>query len=252
MEDGKELEELSPKTSPTLQESTSRTEAQVEQREKDGQKEIEALIKEARDLISKISYYPHITSLREKEKAKKALVRLYRKAPTAVKSNIIFGINEKLSAVRDLRAFTRVEDIKASNPRELGRKLGTKVLNYENSLDGILEFLELLIDMDDELALKLFTYHLSRYLALPPSYASRLLITSAIHMLGESRQPYALYFLLNTALPDQVEISHAYYAALSQWYEKLDKVRMPKAEKANLRELLEELLKGREEPSYTR
>ncbi len=225
--------------------------AKAEGAAKSEEEKLEEMVRKAKEYINAISYYPHITSYEEKERARKALLKLYKKAPMKVKSNIIFGINEKLSSARELKAFIRVGDIKASSAKELGQKLGMKVLNYENSLDGILEFLSLLEEMGDGLALKLLTYHTSRYLALPPSYASRVLISNALQLLGKSNHPYAAHFLLRTALPEQSEVGNAYLMALSMWKDKVGKVKLKKAERERIRKLLSSMLEEGD-VSYTR
>ncbi len=205
------------------------------------------IAEKVRDLVRKISSYPVETTWDEKEKAKRDLIRLYNKSTTKIRGFIIFHLHEKMSKVKRFRDFITVADIKrnSNGPINIGLEL-TEIFDYPSSIDGIIDFMDVIKRIDDILVLKLLSYHISRYMFIPPNNASKVLLSRSIEILGESKNPYALQIIIDTfpSVGDRMDITPAYVEAAKKWMSKVKDIDMPKDMRNRYVKKLKEILKG--------
>ncbi len=199
-------------------------------------KEEKAWLK-AKELINKICGYPVLVKMSERDSATKQLVALYKKGSNMLKGGVISLINERLAHVRDYRDYISVPYLKEKRRSD---KVNTneimgQLLDYSSSLDGAAYLLDVLSKFDDELAAKVLTYHITRYMSSPTFLAYVFLARRGVKALASMNYEYSLFVLL-----DMAEFLHdsPIYNDLKDALHKLKKrKKLPKDVKARLEKL---------------
>ena len=197
-------------------------------------------------VFAKVQHYPYSISNEELKKLEKKIINYYKKGDEKVKGMILFFINEKLSDVHALREFINTKNTKAPQSKILG-----DALNFFHSIDGQFFLLSLLKKFDDELSLKLLTHYTSKYLAQPGRFYN-IFAEKCIDLLGESRNIYALKFLLSLSEISSIESSvyDTVLHNLQNWKNKIDKIKLDKREKKKLKQRILAMFKTSHKPDY--
>jgi hypothetical protein len=209
-------------------------------------KTMESLVKEVEKNIFSIKFYPVAVKKEDKDEAVANIKRTYREGNETARQLLLYMIHENISEFMEFKIAHTFEYMKARNPQaeasQLRMNVYKKMFNYNTSLEGIVELLELLTEFEGDDSAKLLTYHYSRFCTME-SEANIVLRNSVIEALGKSASPYALTALLKYAKnTDNERTLQRIVSALSQWDEKIDKVKMPAAEKKKLRKKLKDVL----------
>ena len=176
-------------------------------------------------LLASIKDYPIAVDFSKKEEAKKKLIKIYKRSDIPIKGMILSYVNEKLGFVQLFREFESVSNMSFKYKQNIPPSRVTKsVLEYFNSLDGIIELIDLLSKFEDEAAYKLITYHLTRYLN-GQTLVYRLLTNKCLIVLEKSNSLYVLNFFINLAnVSNGTEIAYTLKRILEKWKEKLEKM----------------------------
>jgi hypothetical protein len=202
------------------------------------EKELERI----KNIITTISSYPVAITWEQRENLKKELLEIYNKGDDFIKGAILGHINEKLSNVKTFRDFISVSSAKEKSTELKPEQVMLTILDYSSSVDGIGFFIDLLKDIDDNLSLKMLSYHLTRYLSYNTQEA-RLLSLKIIKAFHDSKNPYAAHVLLELIELTKDELQFAVVDGLSYWEEKLKSLKISSAEKKFLKAKIEDILK---------
>jgi len=219
--------------------------AEKENKKKDD-KTMESLVKEIEKSLFSVKFYPVAVDREAKDDAVSKLREIYKKGNETGRQVLLYMIHENISEAVEFRMPHTFEYMKSRNPHgdpsQLRMNVYKKMFNYNTSLEGVIELLGLLGELEGEDAAKLLTYHYTRFCSME-SEANMVLRNSALEALGESKSPYALKALLEYARnSDNEKTVQRLASALSKWDEKLEGIRMPAAEKKALRKKLKEFL----------
>jgi hypothetical protein len=198
-------------------------------------------IEEIKKIIHGICAYPIALSWQEKNKMKKKLISIYKENDDVIKGAIISYINEKLSNFKNFKDFASMflSSDKISNPE----KVSMTILDYSSSFDGLYDLIDILIEIDDNLSLKLLSFHLTRYLSIN-NYVSDMMVIKIIRALGESRNVYAAHVLLNLSEIIDETTEFELLESLRKWEEKIDKIKVSKREKEYIKRKIKERLEN--------
>ncbi len=207
--------------------------------------DVEKVREKIKESIKLLCSYPTTSNYRVKENVKKELVEIYKKGNESVKGMILTYINEKLGNAQLFREFESVKNTSFKYKKNIrAGDVTSSILDYTNSLDGTIELINILSKLDDGPALKVLTYHLTRYMNIQGT-VFKILALHSIKALAKSNHPYALSFLLNIAEVGGDNKDDIYYAlvyALTEWYLKIDKVKMGKWEKSQLKRRMNKVI----------
>ncbi len=209
-------------------------------------KTMESLVKEIEKNIFSIRFYPVAVNRETKEEAVGNIKKIYNEGNETGRQLLLYMIHENISEFMELKISHTFEFMKARNPQaepsQLRMNVYKKMFNYNTSLEGIMELLDLLHEFEGDDAAKLLTYHYSRFCAME-SEANIVLRNAALEALGKSKSPYALNALLEYARnTDNEKTLQRIVSALTSWEEKIDKIKMPAAEKKKLKSRLSDVL----------
>ncbi len=198
------------------------------------------------ELFSRIQHYPYSLSDEDFQKIEKAIVRKYKNGDEKTKGMILFFINEKLSDVGNIREFINTKTTKAPQSKILG-----DALNFYHSLDGQFFLLSLLKKFGDDLSLKLLTHFTSKYLSQPARFY-HIFAEKCIDLLGESKNVYALKFLISLSELSSLDssIHDVVLHNLSNWKKKIPRLKIDGKEKKRLKEKLDSLTEAPTSPDY--
>jgi hypothetical protein len=214
------------------------------------QKEAEenaAAVKEIEGALFALKFYPVAVDEKSKNEAVARLGKSYARGSETVRQLIIYMIHEALSASAELKVMHNLEQAKAKSPAldpaQLRVSVYRSMFNYNTSLEGLMELIKFLGTLKgSEDGAKLLTYHFSR-MCTSENEANHMLRAAILDALGKSDSHYALKTLLEYArYCDSERTFQRIVGALVDWDEKIDGLKIPEAEKKELRENLQELM----------
>jgi hypothetical protein len=154
-------------------------------------------IKKVNLMVTKIAFYPIDITYKELMQLRAELIDMYKKGDVFIKNIIIVEINERMSHIEQAKEFVSAAKMAEKLNKQVDiRELTTRIYDSAHSLDGIMLFIGVLAEMDDERAMRLLAHHLTAYLN-QGSHLYRTLIMHAIRALAKSRMPFSIAFLLN-------------------------------------------------------
>ena len=211
-------------------------------RKKLSEEEKKELYKRVKELIMKITAYPVGVSLAEREKARRALVKLYKESEDDVKGSVMAYMNEKLSNAREYREFICLDYLKEKHrrPDVNPAEITSKILDFSTSADGAAYLLSILGEFDDALAVKMLTFYITRYMA-HPFVVFRGLAMKAISVLGGMTCKAALHALADIkGLVKGLDLEGPVEASINMWRTRVDagKVKLTQEEKRMLSSIL--------------
>lgn len=218
--------------------------------------EIEDAVTEIEKNIFSLKFYPVAVDENAKDEAVRNLVGIYKKGNETVKQLVLFMLHEATSQYYDFKIVHVYDYFKAKNPHEdptqLRMNVYRAIFNYNTSLEGIIEIIELLGKLgENDDAAKLLTYHYARIASI--EVESHIALRNAIiKALGECNSVYALSALITYAHhTDNERTLQRIQAALARWNKKIDRLKIPEAKRKKLKnELKEVIIKETEKSPY--
>ena len=208
--------------------------------------EMGAIVKDIESALFSVKFYPVAVNEEKKDWAVGKLIEIYKKGDENVRQLLMYMIHETLSTTSDLKFVKNYEYFRARTPNKESTQIRVNVyramFNYNTSLEGYVEFIKLLGQMnggDD--AAKILTYHYSQ-LCTQENEASHVLRNAILDSLGDSESGYALNALLDYARYTNERVLHRILASLAQWDEKIEELKVSAEQKKKLRSRLQEVM----------
>ncbi len=203
------------------------------------------VVKELEQAIFSIKFYPVAVKDEAKDNAKEKIKEIYEKENESIKQLVLYMIHEALSQTSELKIMHNFENFKRKNPAvepgQLRIQVYRAIFNYNFSIEGLAELIYLLGELGNDSASKVLTYHFS-FLCSIESESARILRNAIVKTLGECESIYALKSLLEYAKnTDDERLVHRIAAALTEWSEKLETLKISRKEKEQLRRELDKV-----------
>lgn len=204
-----------------------------------------ALKKIDRAIIS-LKLYPVAVSDEDKTESLKKIVKIYGESNDSLRQHILMVIYEHICEANELRSLRNIEYFKAKNPKATPGAIRMNVykdmFNYNTSLDGLVELIHLLGELEGRGPAKLLT-HLFTHFCSNEVEMSKVLRNATIEALAKSSSSYALKALLRyTDYSDNEKILARLGNALMEWGEKIDDLSISDEDKHRLKHKLQESL----------
>jgi len=208
-------------------------------------KEFDKKIEELNKAFLTFRFYPVAVGEDKKEEAKKKIIEYYKKGTDPLKQTILYLCYETLTQYIPSPHPYNFTFYKTRFPKDEPGKTRMNVyrsmFNFNSSLEGVQELIQLISSLNDTGSVKLLT-HLFSYFTSIEAESARTLRNAVIDALGESDSLYAFNSLTNYAkIVDSERIHQRILHALASWEEKLNSLNLSSAEKKNMKDLLEEI-----------
>jgi len=195
-------------------------------------------------LLTKMTLYPIDISYSDFKKCRREIVKIYRDGDVVVKGILIVELNERLSHIEGSKEFINAIKLAEKHNRQVEMKeIINKIYDSSYSLDGSLEMLKILAEIDDERSLRLISNYLSKYLN-QGSHLFRTLIMFTIRILGESKNPFSIQLLLDLietgSIPDY--LYKDVNSALEGWNGRIGKMKIDTEQRKEIRERIDRVL----------
>lgn len=219
--------------------STEPLPTQRSEQEKKDDERMATIMKELDKAFFTIKFYPVASKEESKTEAIAKIETYYKHEGEAIKQIILFMIHESIAQAADMRTMHDTEHFKrkmpAADPGQLRINVYRSMFNYNNSIEGILEFIYLLSKLNGDDAAKLLTYHFTFFCSVE-SESMKMLKNATIDALGKSSSSYALRALISYAkITDNESTLGRIASALNEWDSKLDGLKISKKEKEQIR-----------------
>ncbi len=213
--------------------------------EKKANEHFQQVVKEMEQAIFSIKFYPVAVKEDAKETAKQKIKKAYKEENETTRQLILYLIHEALSQSSELKIMHNFETFKkkfpTSEPAQLRIQVYRAMFNYNYSVEGLIEIINLLGELGDDDSAKLLTYHFS-FLTSSEIESAHMLRNAVIEALGSSKSTYALTSLLEYAkYSDNENLLQRITSALRGWSERLGTLSLPKKEKERLKEELNKI-----------
>jgi len=228
-----------------LGKASSRSKASMDEKIKEDKK-ISGIVKELEAAFVKIRFYPVASSEKEKNEARKKILSQYKKGDNTSRQLILYMFHENLAHTAGMKLMQNFEFFKRKFPNIEPPKVRMQVyramFHYDNSLEGVIELVGMLGEMEGDDAAKLLSYHLS-FSVNAEFEINHILRNAIIEALGESNSLYSLNVLMSYAkYAENEKMLQRIAAALSNWNRKIDTLKIPEREKEKVRRKLDEVL----------
>ncbi len=205
-----------------------------------------ANVKELEQAFFALKFYPVAVKEQAKEEAREKIKKHFREDEETVRQLVLYMIHEHLSQAGELKTMYNFEFFKArmpnTDPGQLRMNVYKAMFHHNFSIEGLIELIKLLGELDGDDAAKLLTYHFSYYSCIEVE-AMHMLRNAAVEALGESKSEYALQCLLRYAhYTDNERMLNRYAAALTNWDKKLDVLKLAQKDKDRLKAKLHEVM----------
>jgi hypothetical protein len=231
----------------TQQENQNAVKEEVEKdtEEKKANEKFAQTVREIEQAVFHIKFYPVAVDEEAKNAAKDKIKEIYKKENETIKQLILYMIHEALSQIGELKTIHNFETFKkkfpTAEPAQLRMHVYKAIFNYNSSLEGLIELINLLSELDGYESTKVLTYYFS-FLSSTEVESAHILRNAIIDALGRSNSVYALKSLLEYAkYTDNEKLLQHIYAALVQWSARLEMLKIPKKEKEKLQEELRKI-----------
>ncbi|MDD5337432.1 MAG: hypothetical protein PHS02_03020 [Candidatus ainarchaeum sp.] len=206
--------------------------------------------------MKKLSMYPVSANEQARGEALETLKKMYARQSPNVKQVMLYVLHERIAKFGELRIPKNFEyfrkKLPQAEPVQLRMNVYNEMFNYTNSLEGMLEIINLLAELGDDDAAKVLTHQFSFFSSADGSEGARMLRNATVEALGKSNSLYALRALLSYAdSVDGEQLGGRILSAIAGWKEKLGKMKVEQKQKDALMARIGELvLLEREEGHY--
>ncbi len=182
------------------------------------------LFKEIDKKIALINSYPVLHNEEEKEKAKKWLIRVYKKGSENIKQSILYVIYNLIMKAGEYRISKEINYFNKINKERARLNVYKAMFDYCESIEGVADLLKLLSKFEDNASLKVISKVLTFSLANSPNDASLILRNACLDILGEHKNYYALRILLNIIkYSENDKLTTKCYIQIKKWENRKDK-----------------------------
>ncbi len=205
-----------------------------------------AVLKQINDAFFAFHFYPVAVKKDAKEDAVKKIKELYATGDEPVRQLILYQFHEHLSKIDELKVMHNYEFFRRqkpdTDPSQLRMQVYRAIFNYHYSLEGLLEFIKVLGELEGDDAAKLLTYHFS-FLSAIENEASHVLRAAILDTLAQSKSLYALHALLSYAkFVSSERLLGRILPALAAWNQRLVTLDIPAEKKAELQKSISDML----------
>ena len=209
-------------------------------------KDAEEKLKEIEKAVYAIKFYPVVVDEQSKEDAMKKIISLYNSGEDTVKQMVLYMVHESLAKHAEFKVTHSYDYFKhkspTHDPAQLRMNVYRAMFNYNNSLEGVIDMIRMLGEFRGDDAAKLLTYHYSRA-CIHDSELNNTLRAVIIETLGRSESKYALKALLEYARYCESDRTiNRIVAALIEWEERIDNMKIKAKEKEKLKKKLHEVI----------
>ncbi|MCX6774000.1 MAG: hypothetical protein NTY68_03330 [Candidatus Micrarchaeota archaeon] len=195
-------------------------------------------------LLTKMTLYPIDISYSDFNKCRQDLLKLYHDGDIVVKGILIVELNERLSHIEGSKDFINAIKLAEKHNRQIEMKeIINKIYDSSYSMDGSIEMLKILAEIDDERSLRLLSNYLTKYLN-QGSHLFRTLIIYSIRILGKSKNPFSIQIVLDLietgSIPDY--LYNDVNSALEEWNGKIAKMKIDPDQKKEIKERIAKIL----------
>ena len=203
-------------------------------------------LKEIEKAIYAIKFYPVAVDEQAKDDAMKKIVSIYNSGEDTVRQMVLYMIHENLAKHAEFKITHSYDYFKhkspTHDPAQLRMNVYRAMFNYNNSLEGVIDMVRMVGEFRGDDAAKLLTYHYSRA-CIHESELNNTLKAVIIETLGKCESRYALRTLLEYARYCENERTiNRIVAALIEWEERIEKMKIKAKEREKLRKKLHEVI----------
>ncbi|MBN2478289.1 hypothetical protein JXB01_03300 [Candidatus Micrarchaeota archaeon] len=205
------------------------------------------VIKDITDTFYKFRFYPvALKDFEEKENAKKHLVGMYREGDEYVKQSLLYLCHEGILQYFPYKHPPNFDFHKARMPEADAAKVRFGVyrtmFNFNSSLEGVLEIIGLLGELNDQSSAKALT-HLFSFFSCHENESSRVIRNAIIDAMGKTNSVYSFRALISYAKVIESErLFSRIINSLLNWEEKINRLEISREEKTKMRKELAEIL----------
>ncbi len=199
------------------------------------------------EAVLKFNMYPVITTEETKNASLATLKKIYSEGKNEIKQVILYMMHEMILQFSEYRIPKNFEYFRKKFPQTEAMQLRMNVykgmFDYSNSLEGLIEIINLLGEFGDNDSVKVLTRHFSFFCAFDGSEGSHILKNAVINALGASKSIYALNALLSYIKNVENErlIDRIIYAII-MWKEKIHKLKIAQKKKNELMAEINEII----------
>ncbi|MEW6528988.1 MAG: hypothetical protein AB1391_03810 [Candidatus Micrarchaeota archaeon] len=199
------------------------------------------------DAVIKFNMYPIATNEEIKNASLATLKKIYSEGDEKINQIILYVLHEIILQYSEYRIPKNFEYFKKkfpqAQPSQLRMNVFKGMFNYSNSLEGLIEIINLLCEFDTNDSIKILTHHFSFFCAYDGSEGSRILRNVIIDALGKSRSVYALDALLSYVKNIEDEhLASRIICAIIEWKEKIGKLKIAVKKKNELMAKINEVI----------
>ena len=207
---------------------------------------MQEVIKTLEQAFFTFKFYPVAAKEDAKEEAITTIKKLHRNENETVRQLVLYMLHEQLSQVNELKMMHNYDHFKARFPNNDASQIRMNVyramFNYNNSIEGLIELVKILGELEGDDAAKLLTYHFS-FLSSIEVEATHMIRNAIVDALGESKSEYALKSLLSYARTcDSERLLQRIAGSLARWDQKIDELKITLRDKERLKEKIHEVM----------
>jgi hypothetical protein len=204
------------------------------------------LLKEIEGAFFAFRFYPVAVKKIDKQEATDNIKRLYHEGDDTVRQLILYQFHEHLAKIEEIKSMHTTDLFRRKNPNSDAAQQRIQVyraiFHYHHSLEGLMELIDILGQLEGADAAKLLTYHFS-FLSVIENEGSHMLRSVILDALSKSTATYAAYALLRYVRHvDNERLLHRILSALSKWDQKLDALKIPEKERQQLHQEISQVL----------
>lgn len=213
-------------------------------------------LREVDEAMMKFNMYPVAANEHAKNEALATLKRLYSSGDDKIRQVILYVLHETLAQFSDYRVQKNLEYFRKKFPQNEAAQNRLNVyramFNYSNSIEGLMEVVNLLADLGDNDSAKVLTHHFSFACAYDNSEGSRMLRNAIVDALGKTKSAYALKALLSYVKNTENEqLGGRIISSIVEWKEKIGELKIEQKEKDELLKRINDVVMlEREEGHY--
>lgn len=214
--------------------------------EKKKNEKMSALIKEVEQALFTIKFYPVAAKEDAKDQAFSRLKEIFTNEEETIRQLILYMVHENISQIAEMKNMHNFDFFKRKTPNldspQTRIQVYRAMFNFNHSIEGVVELIKFLGELDGDDAAKVLTYHFS-FLASVEAESVHMLRNSVIDSLGNSNSAYAIKSLLIYARhTDNEKLLQRIAYSLVKWSGKIDSLKISKKEKDRIKESLNQVL----------
>jgi len=214
--------------------------------EKKKEEKMGAIIKELEQAFFTVKFYFVAAKEDAKNDAIEKIKSIFSKEEETVRQLVLYMIHENLCQASEMRTMHNFEFFKrklpTADPGQLRISVYRAMFNYNFAVEGLIELISLLGELEGDDAAKLLTYHFTFFSSVEGD-SVHILRNATIAALGKSNSKYALQSLLVYAKnSDNDMLLGRIASALVKWDEKIEGLKLSKKDKDKLKDDIRQIM----------